>query len=74
MVGLLKLKASTSIGESGKGGITLLLVAMILAILVSVFGLLPLIGSIVGSILSIVAIILVFFGWIKIQEGLLENI
>ena len=74
LVGLLKLKNSESIGEPGKTGITFLLIAMILAIIESVFGLLPLIGGVVGPILSIVALILVFFGWIKVQEGLIENL
>lgn len=74
MVGLFKLKASASIGEVGKSGITLLLVAMILAILESIFGLLPLVGGVIGSILAIAALILVFFGWIKIQEGLVEKL
>lgn len=74
LVGLFKLKASASIGEVGKSGITLLLVAMILAILESIFGLLPLVGGVIGSILAIAALILVFFGWIKIQEGLVEKL
>lgn len=74
LVGIIKLKASASIGETGKSGVTLLMVAMILAIVQSVFGLLPFIGGIVGSVISIGAIILVFFGWLKIQEGIIENI
>ncbi|MGM0650809.1 MAG: hypothetical protein ACQES1_09930 [Bacteroidota bacterium] len=73
LVGVIKLKASTSIGESGKSGINLLLAAMIIAIVESIFGIVPYVGGIIGSILSIVALILVFFGWIKIQGGIIEN-
>ncbi len=73
LVGFLKLKASDSIGEVGKSGITLLLVAMALAILQNIFGLIPMAGGVIGSVLSIIAIVLVFFGWIKVQEGLVDN-
>lgn len=73
LVGIIKLKKSASIGEAGKGGVTLLIVAMILAIIESITGLLPVIGGIIGSILSIAGLILVFFGWIKIQDGLIEK-
>ena len=73
LVGFLKLKASASIGEEGKKGISLLLVAMILGIITSILGLIPFIGAIVGSIVSIIALALVFFGWIKVQEGLMNN-
>lgn len=73
LVGFLKLKASASIGEEGKKGISLLLVAMILGIITSILGLIPFIGAIVGSIVSIIALVLVFFGWIKVQEGLMNN-
>ena len=49
-------------------------IAMILAILQSIIGLIPLIGGIICSILSIAALVLVLFGWIKIQEGLTEKL
>ena len=74
LVGILKLKKSDSFGEIGKSGVTFLLIAMILAILQSFFGLLPIpfIG-ILTSILSIAALVLVLFGWMKVQEGLVEK-
>lgn len=71
LIGVIKLKGSESIGESGKSGVTLLLVAMILAIVQSIFGFVPLAGGIVAGILSFVALILVFFGWLKIQDGII---
>lgn len=74
LIGFLKLKSSATIGEAGKSGITLLLIAMVLAILGSILGIVPALGSIVDSILSIIALILVFFGWLKIQEGIIDNI
>ena len=74
LVGILKLKKSDSFGETGKSGVTFLLIAMILAIVQSFFGLLPIpfIG-ILSSILSIAALVLVLFGWMKVQEGLVEK-
>lgn len=74
LIGFIKLKASKSIGEVGKGGITLLIVAMGLAIVQSIFGLIPFVGGMIGSVISIVAIILVFFGWLKVQEGIIDTI
>ncbi len=74
LIGFIKLKSSKSIGESGKSGITLLLIAMGLSILESILGIVPFLGAIIGSVLSLIALILVFYGWIKIQEGLIETI
>lgn len=74
LVGFLKLKKSDSIGEVGKGGVTFLLIAMILAIVQAFFGLLPIpFMGILTSILSIAALALVLFGWMKVQEGLVEK-
>ncbi len=74
LIGFIKLKSSATIGESGKSGVTLLLIAMGLAILESILSIVPFLGAVVGSILSLAAIILVFFGWLKIQEGIMDNI
>lgn len=73
LLGLLKLKKSESIGEVGKSGVTFLLVAMILGIVTSLFGIIPFLGSVVGTILSLAALVFVFFGWLRIQDGLLEK-
>jgi len=73
LIGFIKLKSSVSIGEVGKSGVTFLLAAMALAILTSIIGIVPFLGSVVGSVLSLVALIFVFFGWLRIQEGLMEN-
>lgn len=42
-------------------------------IFTSLFGIIPFLGSVVGTVLSLVALIFVFFGWLRIQEGLLEK-
>jgi len=78
LIGVLKLQNCATIGEIGKSGATFLLIAMILAILQSIVGLvfvfIPIIPGIICSILSIAALVLVLFGWIKIQEGLVEKL
>lgn len=72
LIGVLKLKGCATIGDTGKSGVTLLLVAMILAIVSAVVGIVPLLGAVVVSVFSLASLILVFFGWIKVQEGLIE--
>jgi hypothetical protein len=74
MLGFAKLKGSETIGETGKSGATLLIVAMILAAAASLTsGLLPIGGGIITGILGIVGLFLVLFGWLKIQEALAEK-
>ena len=74
LVGFLKLKKSDSIGEIGKAGVTFLLIAMILAIVQIFLGLLPIpFMGILTLIIAIAALVLVLFGWIKVQEGLVEK-
>lgn len=72
LVGYLKLKNSASIGEIGKGGVSLLIVAMIVAAFGALLGIIPFLGAIIVSVIFLASLILVFFGWIKVQEGLLE--
>ena len=71
MIAFIMLRGSASIGSSGQGGAMLLMIAMILAVLENIFSFIPALGGIIGSIFSIAAIILVFFGWLKIQEGII---
>lgn len=73
MIGFIKLKTSDRIGETGENGVNVLLIAMILVITKSTFGMIPYEASNVASIFSIVAMVLVFFGWIQIQQGLMET-
>ncbi len=75
LVGFIKLKSSTSIGETGKKGAGLLVIAMILVIVASVFGFIPLMGEYFVAIFSLAALYLVFTGWVKIQSGIIgENV
>lgn len=68
----LKLKESKSIGIAGLNGINLLLGSVIIAALANFIRMFPLTGILVSLIL-IIALILSLFGWIKIQEGVLEK-
>jgi len=45
-----------------------------LAILQSIFRFFPIVGGILASITSITALVLVFYGWIKLQDGIIENL
>jgi hypothetical protein len=72
LIGYIKFKSSDSIGEIGKSGVTLLLVAMILAAFGALLGIVPFLGGIVVSIVSFIGLILLFLGWLRIQEGLME--
>jgi len=73
LLGFLKLKHCATIGEIGKSGVTFLLIAMGLAILTSLIGIIPFLGAVVGNVLSLIALIFIFFGWLRIQAGLIEN-
>lgn len=73
LVGFLKLKNSDTVGVSGKSGASLLLIAMILAVVQSLIGLLPFVGGYLAAPLGLAALMLVFFGWIRVQEGLFEG-
>jgi hypothetical protein len=73
LVGYVMLGSSKSIGAAGKSGTVLLLVAMLIGVIVSVLGWVPVIGEIIGALLGLVAIILIFFGWLKIMDGLMDT-
>lgn len=73
LIGYSQLKNSSSLGPVGQNGITLIMVAMLLAILQSLFGLLPFVGGFIASVLAIGAFMLSFFGWIKVQEDIIRN-
>lgn len=73
LIGYLKLKTSDAIGEVGRSGANLLFIAMIVAAFASLVGIVPFLGDIVVSISSFIGLILLFFGWLKVQEGLIEE-
>lgn len=72
IVGLFNLKNSETLGETGEKGVNYLLVAMVLMIIVSVIGIVPLIGRLIKPVISFIAFILIPFGWLKIQEAIIE--
>lgn len=73
LIGFLRLKNSGALNEAGKSGVSLLIAAMALAIVQSLFGFLPFVGGIFAAIFAIAAIVLVFLGWVKIQEDMAER-
>lgn len=74
LLGFLKLKGSEMINEQAKGGITLLVIAVILAPLANLFsGILPIGGGFIASLLGLAGLFLVLFGWIKVQTSFVET-
>ena len=74
LVAFIKLKGSDSIGETGAKGAQLLLIAMIITLVGVLFGILPLVGGIITKLVSIAAFLLVLFGWLKVQDGVIEKV
>ena len=70
LIGYLRLKNSNSIQETGKKGVNLLLVAMVLGAVSALLGIIPFLGGVIVSICSLAGTILILLGWVKIQEGL----
>ncbi len=71
LIGFIRLKTSSTIGDKGKSGAGLLIVSMVLVIIAAIFWFIPLVGGIISAILSLVALFLVFYGWLKIQSGVI---
>jgi hypothetical protein len=73
ILGFVKLGKSKSIGSIGKSGITLLFVAMGLAIVANLISIIPFFGSMVGSVAGLGALMCALYGWLRIQEGIIEQ-
>ncbi len=74
LIGYSKLKSSNTIGEIGSKGANLLLISMIIALVGGIFRIIPAIGGVIGTIFSLVVLIMVITGWRNIQKGILgEN-
>ena len=73
LAGLLKLKNSETIGTAGASGVSNILIAMVLMIIGSILGMLPFAGGMINSVISLIALLLILFGWLKIQEGIIEK-
>ncbi len=71
LAGLISLRGSSIIGTSGKSGITFLIVASVIVIIGGIFGIIPFAGDYIESGITFIAFILIPFGWLKVQEGIL---
>lgn len=56
----------------GKDGMKMLFIAMIIGIVGGVFGIIPLIGSIIAGICFIIEFVMVLLGWKKVAEPVTE--
>jgi hypothetical protein len=72
LFGLLRLRASSVISETGKGGVLMLIFSMGLAIVAALASLAPFIGGFIASFFALGAIVLIFLGWTKVQVGIQE--
>jgi uncharacterized membrane protein len=74
VVGLLDLKKSQSIGAEGIDGVGNLIGAMVLVIIGSILGLIPFAGNTINALISLIALVVIIFGWLKIQRGMIANL
>ncbi len=73
IVGLANIRATKMISLTGKSGVTYLLISVILGFLGGVINIVPFIGTMISSIIYLLAAFLVPFGWLNIQIGIIEN-
>ena len=73
ILGFIQLKKSKSIGEIGRGGVSLLFASMGLAILGTLFGILPFVGGVMQGMVGFGALVCAVYGWLRIQEGLVDE-
>lgn len=74
LFGLFKLRSSATIGWEGKSGVTLLFIAMGLAIVTSFLAMIPFVGAYIASFFALASVGLIFLGWMKVQTGILETV
>ena len=73
LLGFFKLKGSEMLNPSGKDGVTLLLIAMSLSIIQTMCGFIPYFGGYIATPFALAALALVFFGWTKVQDGVVAE-
>ena len=71
LIGYIRLKSSTVIGEIGAKGANLLVISMIVVLVGSVFSIIPAVGGFIAPLFYLAALLLIFNGWFKIQQGLI---
>jgi len=74
LIGLINLKSSEKIGKAGAGGVNLLLVALTLMVLASIFNIVPFVGGTIKTVIAFIAFILIPFGWVKIQGAIADHL
>lgn len=73
VIGLLKLKNSKTLGATGADGVNYLLVAMGIMVVAGLFNIIPFAGDSIKAVFAFIAFLIIPFGWIKIQEAVVEN-
>jgi uncharacterized membrane protein len=47
---------------------------MVLVIIGSILGLIPFAGNTINALISLIALVVIIFGWLKIQRGMIANL
>jgi len=74
LVGLFKMRNSKLLNKGGKNGVTMLLIAIISSIVQAILGLIPFFGDWLAAPFSLAALLLIFFGWTHVQDGVIEEV
>lgn len=72
--GLLELKKSQSIGVEGVAGTSNLITALVFVILGSILGLIPFAGDTINALVSLAALVIIIFAWMRIQQGIINRL
>lgn len=73
LLGLLQLRNSHSFGPLAKSGFGLQLVGLGMAVMGSIFSMLPLVGSFFGSFFFVGVLLLFLYGWMRVQDEFLHD-
>lgn len=67
--GMMDIRKSEVLTEEGKTGVSLIFFAMALAIITGLFNFIPFVGGTVAQFVAYTSIMLMFYGWVKIQKS-----
>ncbi|MDO8366313.1 MAG: hypothetical protein Q7T20_05905 [Saprospiraceae bacterium] len=73
VLGFLQLKNSLKLGAVGSSGVSLLVAANALAVIATLFGILPIVGGFLASFLYLGTLALIILGWLRVQESLIRQ-
>lgn len=71
--GIVRIGKAEAVKNYGEGAVTYILIGIFCTILANLTGILPFIGGTVSTVISLLAIILVFTGWIRVQGALVNG-